>query len=175
MKEEIKQSVLDAIAAQFHLLAQGEYITHQKLIMNNAPIVNAFYLYDYGLGSHRTVAYLRRLCHEVTDDATYGCGHISAMKVRIKEGRKNPKRWVWGWPNDTQGKEITQEYDAKSAGIVKAQTGKAPQIGQGVVTTQTSEALEKAIGEKVEEKEKEAEAEEKEAAPIQAAYPQGYS
>jgi hypothetical protein len=44
----------------------------------------------------------------------------------------------------------------KSAGIVKAQTGKAPLIGQTVVTVKTKTALEEAIKEKVEAEEEKA-------------------
>jgi hypothetical protein len=73
------------------------------------------------------------------------------MRVQITEGRKKRKKWVWGYPDESQGKSAMQEYDAKSAGIVKAQTGKAPKIGQTIVVKQTKAALEQAIEEKVEE------------------------
>jgi len=152
MKDEIKESVKNAIASQFQKLGKGQYITHENLIRENIDIMTAFYIYEYTLSNYKTVPYLRRVCREVIDDPSYGCTHIIAFRYPIKK----KKKWVWGYPDESQGKSTMQEYDAKSAGIVKAQTGKAPLIGQTVVTIKTKTALEEAIKEKVEAEAKKA-------------------
>ncbi len=165
MRDAFKVAVKDAISDQFHQLSKGQYITHAGLIFGRPIIMEAFYRYEYTSHNPKTIPYLRRLCKEVTSNSKYGCQHIIPFRhpVPIGKGWKKKKQWVWGWPDDSQGKTAMQEYDAKSAGIVHAQKDKAPHIEQPVVTVQTEaelkEELQREVEEEVEDKETKKEAE----------------
>lgn len=172
MREAFKLAVMDAIGEQFRQLSKGEYITHVRLIFGRPIIVEAFFRYEYTAHNPRTIPYLRRLAKAVTGDPKYKCQHIIPFRypVPIGKGSRSKKQWVWGWPNDDQGKAAMQEYDAKSAGIVKGQTDKAGHIEQPIVTVLTKDAVEKALEKEVEE-EAEATAErEKQAVPAEASW-----
>ncbi len=172
MRDAYKQAVKDAVGEQFRELNKGQYITHAKLIFGRPIIVEAFFRYEYTAHNPRTIPYLRRLAKEVTNDPKYKCQHIIPFRypVPIGKGTKKKKLWVWGWPDEGQGKVAMQEYDAKSAGIVKGQTEKAPHIAQPIVTTETKAALEKALEKEVEEEAEKVSEKEKEAVASEASW-----
>ncbi len=160
MKAVIKNHLKDEISKMFLLLSKGEYYRHQSLITSNPDIMQAFYIYEYTFSNHRTVPYLRRLCRGVIDTPSFKCEHIASMRLPVQVGKRWKKYWVWGYPDDSQGKVVLMQYDAISGGIVKAAIDKSEKLGQPIQLTQTEKAIAEAEEEVVAAEEEKAEAQE---------------
>lgn len=132
--------------------------------MTNLTIMEAFYWYEYTKSNHKTVPYLRQLCKEVTKDKGYGVGQIVAKRIPVKVGKRYKQFWAWGYPDPTEAKAVLMEDDAKSGGIVRAQTDKAGNLGRPTETKITQKApIEAKESEEAKPKTEESEEAEKEA------------